>query len=323
MQSEVMSFYNLKRTFDYVGYFETEYQTQLFKELKILIRSGRLIAISGIVGCGKTTTLQRLQSELVTEKEIIISRSFVVDREKVNLNTLMTALFCDLTTDKDNKLPSQPEQRERKLASLIQKSRKPVALFVDEAHDLSTKTLVGLKKLIEMARFNNGTLSVVLAGHPKLKNDLRHPRLEEIGARTDVFSLEGIKGQQKQYIHWLLSQCIEEPHIIEDLIEDEALEMLATKLVTPLQIEHYLGLAFEEAYKIGHKPVTAGIIEAVLTAGINDLEPRLIRQGYNTKILANLLNIRTAEVRSFLQGQLPTSRTQDLREQLLKIGIPL
>ncbi|WP_026735855.1 hypothetical protein [Fischerella sp. PCC 9605] len=49
-------------------------------------------------------------------------------------------------------------------------------------------------------------------------------------------------------------------------------------------------------------------------------------------ILGNTLNkqavmsqIRdwTAEVRSFLQGQLPTSRTQDLREQLLKIGIPL
>jgi uridine kinase len=42
------------------------------------------MSVSGIVGCGKTTTLQRLQSELATEKEIIISRSFVVDREKVN-----------------------------------------------------------------------------------------------------------------------------------------------------------------------------------------------------------------------------------------------
>jgi hypothetical protein len=28
-------------------------------------------------------------------------------------------------------------------------------------------------------------------------------------------------------------------------------------------------------------------------------------------------------VRSFLYGQLPPGRTQDLREQMLKIGIPL
>lgn len=94
----------------------------------------------------------------------------------------MTALFYDLTTEKDVKLATQPEQRERKLLALIQKCRKPVALFVDEAHDLHSKTLVGLKRLIELVRQNGGMLSVVLAGHPKLKNDLRRPTLEEIGA---------------------------------------------------------------------------------------------------------------------------------------------
>ena len=39
--------------------------------------------------------------------------------------------------------------------------------------------LVGLKRLIELVRHNGGKLSVVLAGHPKLKNDLRRPTLEE------------------------------------------------------------------------------------------------------------------------------------------------
>ena len=318
-----MSFYGLKRTFDRVGYFETESQTQLFQELKPLLRSGRLIALAGIVGCGKTTTMNRLQSELSTEKEIIVSRSLAVDREKVNLGTLMIALFCDLNTEKDNKFPSQSEQRERKLLTLIQKSRKPVALFVDEAHDLHSRTLVGLKKLIELARDNNGILSVVLAGHPKLKNDLRRPTLEEIGARANVLTLEGIKGQQKQYIEWLLSQCISEPHLKEDIIEEEAVEILASRLTTPLQIEHYLERAFEEAHKIGQKPVKAEIIETVLAFGLNDLEPRLVRHGYNAKNLATLLNIRTTEVRSFLQGQLPPSRTQDLTDQMLKIGIAL
>jgi hypothetical protein len=53
------------------------------------------------------------------------------------------------------------------------------------------------------------------------------------------------------------------------------------------------------------KPVTSEVIEAVLSQGLNDLEPRLVRHGYNAKVLARLLNARPAEVRSFLHGRLP------------------
>ena len=95
------------------------------------------------------------------------------------------------------------------------------------------------------------------------------------------------------------------------------------RLTTPLQIEQYLTLVFEEAYSIGQKPVTAEVIENVLAQGLDDLEPRLTRHGYNAKVLAELLNVRAAEVRSFLHGQLPPGRTQDLRDQMLKVGIPL
>jgi type II secretory pathway predicted ATPase ExeA len=40
----------------------------------------------------------------------------------------------------------------------------------------------------------------VLAGHPKLKNDLRRPTMEEIGYGATVFSLEGILGNHREYI---------------------------------------------------------------------------------------------------------------------------
>lgn len=84
-----------------------------------------------------------------------------------------------------------------------------------------------------------------------------------------------------------------------------------------------LTLTFEQAYRLGQKPITREIIETVLAVGLDDLEPKLIRHGYNAKALAELLNVRTTEVRSFLQGQLPPGRTQDMRDQMLKIGIPL
>ena len=63
----------------------------------------------------------------------------------------------------------------------MKKGRRPVALFVDEAHDLLGKTLTGLKRIMEGIEDGGGQLSVVLAGHPKLDNDLRKPTMEEIG----------------------------------------------------------------------------------------------------------------------------------------------
>ena len=41
-------------------------------------------------------------------------------------------------------------------------------------------------------RSGGGTLSVVLAGHPKHKNDLARPSMEEIGARAAIFDVIGL-----------------------------------------------------------------------------------------------------------------------------------
>jgi type II secretory pathway predicted ATPase ExeA len=37
--------------------------------------------------------------------------------------------------------------------------------------------------------FSSDTLSIVLAAHRKLKNDLRRPSIEEIGSRATIFEL--------------------------------------------------------------------------------------------------------------------------------------
>ena len=158
--------------------------------------------LSGIVGSGKTTMLRRIQETLAQDKEILVSKSLSVDKGQLSLPVLINALFYDLATEKDFKIPTQPEKRERVLRDLIRKRNKPIALFIDDAHDLHAKTLVGLKRLIEVVRDGNGTLSVVLAGHPKLKNDLRRPSMEEIGSRAaSIFDLEGFGERQTKLRH--------------------------------------------------------------------------------------------------------------------------
>ncbi|MEF3073943.1 AAA family ATPase [Methylobacter sp. Wu1] len=323
MLSDVMDYYGLAQDCQGAGYFETEHHQQIAKELKAQVKQGRMIALSGIVGCGKTTTLKAIRQELIKEKEVLVSKSLSIEKGRVNLGTLMMALFYDLATEKDFKIPTQPEKRERMLQTLIRKRQKPIALFVDEAHDLDSKTLIGLKRLIEVVQDGEGTLSIVLAGHPKLKNELRRPVMEEIGSRTTIFSLEGIQGQKIAYINWLLEKCLKKGVKRSDVFTDEALAQLAERLTTPLQIEQHLRLAFEEAYRIGQKPVETDIIEAILAKDINALGPRLTRHGYNAKALAELLDTKPAEIRSFLQGNLTPARTQELQNSLLAIGIPL
>ena len=162
----------------------------------------------------------------------------------------------------------------------------------------------------------------VLAGHPKLKNDLRRPSMEEIGSRATIFELESLGSEKRKYLKWLLIQSVAPKTKIESVITDDALARLSEKLTTPLQFEYYLTRALEEAYKVGQKPVGADMIETVLAKDIDGLEPRLTRQGYNAKVLAELLNAKPREIKSFLSGQLAPGRTQELQSGLLAAGNP-
>ena len=269
MLSDVRNYYGLARDFGQAGYFETEHSEQIVSELKLEIKAGKLVALSGIVGCGKTTMLRRIQEALSQDKEILASKSLSLEKSQISLATLIMALFYDLATEKDFKIPTQPERRERALRDLIKKRQRPIALFIDDAHDLHSKTLIGLKRLIEVVRDSGGMLSVVLAGHPKLKNDLRRPTMEEIGSRAAIFDLEGFGGEKLSYLKWLLAQCLstkakaETADKIEAVLTDEALVFLSDKLSTPLQFETYLTRSFEEGYKVGQKPVTVEVIASI------------------------------------------------------------
>jgi len=322
MRAEVIEYYGLTKPFTKAGYYETEHHRQLFKDIKTAILDGKLIAVCGVVGSGKTVTLRRLQQSLKEENRVLVSKSLSVEKTRTTVETLMTALFYDLSTEKQVHIPSQGERRIRDLRDLVKKGRRPVALFVDEAHDLHGKTLTGLKRIMEGIEDGGGQLSVVLAGHPKLHNDLRKPTMEEIGYRSTVFSLDGIAGSQREYIRWLLQSCSDgkEP---ESIITDEAIDLFATKLRTPLQVEKHLSLALEAGYLIGEQPVSLAVAESVLSKQLDDLEPTLTRNGYSWRDLAEQFGAKQAEIKALFRNQLEPSRSKELREQMLAAGLPI
>ena len=322
MLSGVMEHFGFGTSLHPVVYYDSAYHQQVFTDLKAAIYAGGIVALTGVVGSGKTVLLARMQHHLREGGQIEVCESLVFDVQRVTLSTLKLALYYDLATEKDGDITGKPEKSERALMKVMQRCQKPICLFIDDAHDLHGQTLRALKQMLEKTGRRGSRLTLVLAGHPRLKHDLRRPAGEETGARTTVLEFEGIQGQQRRYITWLLEQSA--PAVdAGEILTAEALELLAQRLTTPLQIEHYLTRILEQAYRLGEKPVTPAMVEKTLAPDMHALEPTLTRYGYNVKALSELLGIRQAEVRAFLRGQLPPGRTAELHQHLLAAGMPL
>ncbi|QUW68368.1 ExeA family protein [Pseudomonas synxantha] len=264
-----------------------------------------------------------VDQDAARRQKVIVSKSVAVDKHNIKLATLIEALYYDLSSEKQVQIPKKIERRDRQLQEMILKGKKPIVMFVDEAHDLNGHTLTGLKRLMELAEDVDGLLSVVLAGHPKLRKDLRKDNMEEIGARTDVFSLDGITGAQREYIEWLLRTCTGAEDASESILTDDAIDLLASKLRTPLQVQLHLTLALDAGYQTGERPVSVDVVESVLSRHIDDLEPTLTRNGYRMKDLVEQFSAKPHEFKALFNNTLDLERATELRDKMLAAGIPL
>ncbi len=83
MRVEVMEHYGLAQPIDQAGYYETAHHKQLIKDIRGAIHEGRLIAVCGVVGSGKTVTLRRLQQRLREENKITVARSLSIEKHNI------------------------------------------------------------------------------------------------------------------------------------------------------------------------------------------------------------------------------------------------
>ena len=122
---------------------------------------------------------------------------------------------------------------------------------------------------------------------------------------------------------WTLRTCAVEGVRVDDILDPAAVDLLAARLRTPLQIEQHLTLALETGYQASEKPVGEAIVDSVLSKQIDDLEPTLTRHGYTTKVLAELLGAKPGDIRALFRQTLGTERSREMKEQMLAAGLPV
>ena len=160
---------------------------EIFDAAESALLAGRFIALCGVLGSGKTMMMQRLQKRLNDENYVVVA-SLPSDKTRVTTVTLVTALLRALSANERERFPAEGEARARALRDLVQRRKRPVALFIAAAHNLRPATLIGIKRIWELIECDEARLSVALAGRPTLRTALQR---EELRYRADIFMLDG------------------------------------------------------------------------------------------------------------------------------------
>jgi len=267
MIHDVMEYFGLEKEFRNPGtFFEPPNSRKLYLDLKAAIKAGHLIALTGIVGCGKTTLCRRFKKKLF-EDGMLVSTSFAVEKERVTKSSIIQALFADVNTDKKLKLPRAVKFKEKLLCDLIRQHNKPVALFIDDSHEFAHKTLSEIKGLMKVSCGVGGILSVILVGHLNLLNKLKKSGVRITESKMTVLIMNGIKGNEKEYFSWLLEKCLKDGMKPNEVFTEEAARMLTEWLKTPLQFNYCAWRTLVEAHEVGQKPVEANTVKLILSQG--------------------------------------------------------
>ncbi|NET71366.1 MAG: hypothetical protein F6K62_10675 [Sphaerospermopsis sp. SIO1G2] len=138
-----------------------------------------------------------------------------------------------------------------------------------------------------------------------------------------MLPLDVVQGHLRDYIHWLFAECRDADLKPNSIITTEAVDYLAERLKTPLQVQQHLRRALEQAFTIGENVITVDILIDTLSSQMDDLEPVLIRNGYNDKVISDQLRIRKADVVKFMRNELEPAQKQDIIQHMRHAGMPV
>lgn len=217
------------------------------------------ILLTGEVGTGKTTLLNRLLDWLRTQRA---TTAFIFN-PRLSVTQLFDFMMTDFGIPCESKLKSQVLLRLNQWLLERYKAGEAAVLIIDEAQNLSPQVLEEIRLLTNLETSTEKLLQIVLAGQPELEAKLAQPQLRQLRQRITLrsktlpLSLEETKG----YIHERLRIAgATDPNIFsEEAVEAIYRYARGIPRVTNLLCEHALINSFVEQ----QKPVKRESVEEV------------------------------------------------------------
>ncbi len=139
------------------------------------------VVITGEVGCGKTTLIQKLLSEL--DDNVTVAKIFQTQLDEVEL---LQAILVEFGLNPFN--AKKVELMDMLNTFLIDnfQQMKQAVLIVDEAHNLSARALEEIRLLSGVETHKEKVLHVILVGQPQLSEMLETPEMEQLLQRVSM-----------------------------------------------------------------------------------------------------------------------------------------
>ena len=139
------------------------------------------VVITGEVGCGKTTLIQKLLSEL--DDNVTVAKIFQTQLDEVELLQAILVEF-GLNPFSAQKVELMDMLNTFLINNFLQ--MKQAVLVVDEAHNLSPRALEEIRLLSGVESRKEKVLHVILVGQPQLNEILEAPEMEQLLQRVSM-----------------------------------------------------------------------------------------------------------------------------------------
>jgi len=154
-------------------------KAKAYMDYSIWNREG-FVVITGEIGCGKTTLLKSLLSEL-NDENVLVAKIFQTQLDEVEF---LQAILVEFGLNPFNAKKVELIDMLNNFLVESYQNMKQLVLIVDDAHNLSVRALEEVRMLSGLETQKEKILHVILVGQPQLNEVLELPDLEQLLQRV-------------------------------------------------------------------------------------------------------------------------------------------
>ena len=228
-------------------------------------KQGGMVALIGESGSGKTTLRRYATDKMkLSNERVKIIQCKTIDKTRLTVGAICDAIILDVSSETPKKsLEAKARQVERILTNSSRIGFSHL-LIIEEAHDLSVATLKYLKRFWELEDGLKKLLSILLIGQSELSSKLdesKNYEAREVIRRMEQLRIEPLS-DPKDIQNYLQIKFEKAGVNIKDIIEEDGLQAISTKLTTqmlrgsliskayPLSINNLMRRAINKAYDL-------------------------------------------------------------------------